>query len=405
MKKRMTIFDTTLRDGEQAPGFSMNLEEKLRLALQLENLGVDVIEAGFPIASDGDFESVRAISDRIKKCRVAGLCRTKKLDIDRAWQALKGAKRPRIHTFIATSDIHLKHKLKKTRTEALNAAVWAVKYAAGFCENVEFSAEDASRSDPEFLYEIFFEVIEAGAKVINVPDTVGYSLPWEFGELIRNIRQNVPNIDKVVLSVHCHNDLGLAVANSLSAIKNGATQIECTINGIGERAGNAALEEIVMGLKTRKRDFYGDTKIKTMEIYPTSQLLTQLTGNGVQLNKPIVGGNAFAHEAGIHQDGVLKNPVTYEIMTPQSVGIPSNKLVMGKHSGRSALNFRLKELDFNLSKSELELIYQKFTELADNKKVILNEDLIELTYRNIKKYTEPKTERFFHKPVREEARI
>ncbi len=386
MEKRIVIFDTTLRDGEQAPGFSMNLDEKLRLALRLELLHVDIIEAGFPIASEGDFQAVREIARQITTCKVAGLCRAKVEDIDRAWAALQFARFPRIHTFIATSDIHLKYKLKKNRAEVLADAIWAVRYAKSFCDDVEFSAEDASRSDPEYLYEIFTAVIEAGATVINVPDTVGYALPWEFGKLIAKIKQHVPGIDRISLSVHCHNDLGLAVANSLSAIKNGADQVECTINGIGERAGNASLEEIVMNLKTRNQDFNKDTNINTTEIYLTSQLLTEITGIAVQPNKPIVGQNAFAHEAGIHQDGVLKNPMTYEILTPQSVGIPSNQLVMGKHSGRNALNHRLQELGFNLSKDTLQRVYLEFTRLADRKKVILNEDLISLASQETSEY-------------------
>ncbi|MFQ5866113.1 MAG: 2-isopropylmalate synthase [bacterium] len=383
MEKRVMIFDTTLRDGEQAPGFSMNLEEKIRLAEQIKRVQVDIIEAGFPIASEGDFVAVREVAKRIKTCTVAGLCRTKKEDIDRAWEALKYATHPRIHTFIATSDIHLKYKLKKTRTEVLRDAVWSVQYSRSLCGDVEFSAEDASRSDPEFLFDIFSAVIEAGATVLNVPDTVGYSIPWEFGDLINQIRERVPRINEVVLSVHCHNDLGLAVANSLSAVMSGARQVECTINGIGERAGNASLEEIVMALKSRQTSFEIDTRVRTTEIYPTSQLLADITGIGVQPNKAIVGQNAFAHEAGIHQDGVLKNPMTYEIMTPQSVGIPSNKLVLGKHSGRNALNNRLKELGFDLTRDELNEVYKAFIRLADQKKVVLDEELIAIAAKKV----------------------
>lgn len=375
MENRVQIFDTTLRDGEQSPGFSMNLDEKIQMALQLERLQVDVIEAGFPIASDGDFYAVREIAKRVRTSSVAGLCRTKKQDIDRAWEALQHAERPRIHVFIATSDIHLKYKLKKTREEAKADAVQAVKYAREFCDDVEFSAEDASRSDREFLYEVFEAVIDAGATVINVPDTVGYSVPWEFGDLIKGIKENVPNIDQVVLSVHCHNDLGVAVANSLMAIRNGAQQIECTINGIGERAGNASLEEIVMAIRTRQEQFDMDTRIKTEEIHSASQLLAEITGHGVQLNKAIVGENAFAHEAGIHQDGVLKNPMTYEIMTPQSVGIPNNKIVLGKHSGRHALKNRLEEMGFELEKARIDEIYRRFIQLADEKKIVRNEEI------------------------------
>ena len=376
MEKRIKIFDTTLRDGEQAPGFSMNLEEKLRLALQLEKLGVDVIEGGFPIASNGDFEAVKEIAESISDCQVAGLCRTKFMDIDRAGEALKNAIYPRIHTFIATSDIHLKYKLKKTRLEALNDAVKAVKHARSFCQDVEFSAEDASRSDPEYLCDIFTAVIEAGATVINVPDTVGYSLPWEFGQLIAKIKQDVNGIKNVTISVHCHNDLGLAVANSLAAIENGARQVECTINGIGERAGNAALEEIVMALQTRHDHLGLSTNVNTKEIYRSSKLLSLLTGMTVQRNKAIVGANAFAHEAGIHQHGMLNNSMTYEIMTPESVGVPQSTLVLGKHSGRHALAKRYQELGFSLIESELNTAYLSFTKLADKKKDIYDADLI-----------------------------
>lgn len=376
MENRITIFDTTLRDGEQSPGYSMNKDEKLRLALQLERLQVDVIEAGFPIASEGDFDTVREIGKQIKTSRVAALCRTRKEDIDRAADSLEFAAKPRIHTFIATSDIHMKYKLQQSRQEVLESAVNAVEYASSLCEEVEFSAEDASRSDPEFLYKIFTAVIEAGADIINVPDTVGYALPSEFGQLIRNIREEVPNIEEAVLSVHCHNDLGLAVANSLEAMKNGAEQIECTINGIGERAGNASLEEIAMVIATRQNDFSQTTNIKTEEIYATSQLLTEITGNGVQPNKAIVGANAFAHEAGIHQHGVLKNPMTYEIMTPQSVGLTANKIVLGKHSGRFALDKKLQKLGYSLAKEELNTIYLQFTRLADEKKIVSDDDLL-----------------------------
>jgi 2-isopropylmalate synthase len=378
MTDRLIIFDTTLRDGEQSPGFSMNLPEKIRMAEQLEKLNVDIIEAGFPIASDGDFESVREVSRRVKKCKVAGLCRTKALDIDRAWEALKEAKNPLIHTFIATSDIHLKYKLRKSRAEALKDAVWAVKHSKAYCDDVEFSAEDASRSDPAFLIEIFSAVIEAGATIINIPDTVGYSLPWEYAELITTLKEKVAGIDDVVVSVHCHNDLGLAVANSLFAVLHGARQIECTINGIGERAGNAAMEEIVMTVRTRQAGFSCDTRIETGELFPASQLLEEITGNGVQPNKAVVGRNAFAHEAGIHQDGVLKNALCYEIMTPQSVGVPSNKLVLGKHSGRNALRVRLHELGLKINDAHIDDVYKKFIDLADAKKVVLDEDLREI---------------------------
>ncbi len=378
MENQISIFDTTLRDGEQSPGFSMNQDEKLRLALQLERLQADVIEAGFPIASEGDFRTVRKISEHIKRSTVAALCRTRKKDIERAAEAVGPAAKPRIHTFIATSDIHMKYKLKKNREEVLESAVGAVEHARKYCDEVEFSAEDASRSDPEFLYDIFTAVIEAGAKIINVPDTVGYAMPWEYGELIRKIRENVPNIDQAILSVHCHNDLGVAVANSLFAIQNGAQQIECTINGIGERAGNASLEEIVMAIATRKNIIGKETNIVTDQIVPTSKLLTEITGNQVQPNKAIVGENAFAHEAGIHQHGVLNNPMTYEIMTPESVGLTGNKIVLGKHSGRFALNKKLQKLGYTLGKDELNQIYVKFTNLADEKKTIKEQELLAL---------------------------
>ena len=375
MKKRIQFFDTTLRDGEQSPGFSMNLTEKLRMAEQLELLGVDVIEAGFPIASQGDFEAVKAIAKRIVNCQVAGLSRIKPDDISRAWEAIQYAKMPRIHTFVATSDIHLKYKLNKSREEVLEEAIKGVAYARTLCPVVEFSAEDASRSDWDYLCEVFESVIAAGATIINVPDTVGYAVPDEFGSLIRYIRKNVSNINDAVISVHCHNDLGLAVANSLVAIQNGAEQVECTINGIGERAGNASLEELVMALTVRQTAFNTETDINTQQLYPTSSLLAEITGIDVQPNKAIVGSNAFAHEAGIHQDGVIKNPLTYEIMTPESVGVPCNSIVLGKHSGRKALTQRLNSLGYNLTTTEINTIYLQFTNLADRKKQILDEDL------------------------------
>jgi 2-isopropylmalate synthase len=375
MENQINIFDTTLRDGEQSPGFSMNKSEKLKMALQLERLNVDVMEAGFPIASDGDYETVKEIGKKIKNSTVAALARTATMDIERAASALEHAARPRIHTFIATSDIHMKFKLKKSREEVIEAAIKAVELACSYYDDVEFSAEDASRSDPEFLYEIFENVIDAGANVINVPDTVGYALPWEYGQLIANIRKNVPNIDKAVISVHCHNDLGLAVANSLEAIRNGAQQVECTINGIGERAGNASLEELVMAIATRQNDFRQSTNIKTEEICASSQLLADITGHGVQPNKAIVGANAFAHEAGIHQHGVLNNPLTYEIMTPESVGLSCNRIVLGKHSGRFALGKKLESLGYKLTKEELNQVYLLFTTLADEKKVVDENDL------------------------------
>lgn len=374
-KKFIKIFDTTLRDGEQSPGASMNIDEKVRVAKQLEKLGVDVIEAGFPIASDGDFEAVRRIAKTVTRCEVAGLARANEKDIDRAWEALKLAKKPRIHTFIATSDIHLKFKLKKSREEVLEAAVKAVKHACKYTENVEFSAEDAVRSDPGYLAKVVAAVISAGAKTVNIPDTVGYAIPSEFGNLIKHLKENVPNVGKAVISVHCHNDLGLAVANSLAAIQNGAGQVECTINGIGERAGNASLEEIVMALKTRKVLFGFDTGIVTEQLYSTSRLVSHITGIVVQPNKAVVGANAFAHEAGIHQDGMLKEKATYEIMTPESVGVSQSAIVIGKHSGRHAFKARLKELGYDLSEKDLELAFERFKKLADQKKEIFDEDL------------------------------
>ena len=377
MSKKVLIFDTTLRDGEQCPGASMNIEEKILLAKQLEKLKCDVIEAGFPISSEGDFEAVRRIADSVRTVSIAALARANKLDIDRAWDAIRGASKPIIHTFIATSDIHLKHKLKKTRAEVLQEAAEAVRYAKSLCGKVEFSAEDASRTELEYLCQVVEAAIGAGADVINIPDTVGYAIPSEFGERIRALCERVPNIDKAILSVHCHNDLGLAVANSLAAILNGARQVECTINGIGERAGNTSLEEIVMALRTRK-DYFGDfeTGIETQEIYPASSLLTNLTGMIVQPNKAIVGRNAFAHEAGIHQDGVIKEKTTYEIMLPETVGIKENVLVMGKHSGRHALQLKYRDLGLTLSKEELEKAYVLFKKVADKKKEVFDDDLV-----------------------------
>jgi 2-isopropylmalate synthase len=369
------IFDTTLRDGEQSPGFSLNLDEKVEMAAQLERLGVDIIEAGFPIASEGDFEAVRAVASQARRCAVAGLARATRGDIDRAWEALQHAKHPVIHTFIATSDIHLTHKLRKSREQVLQEAAEAVRYARTLCDEVEFSAEDATRTDPDYLCQVVQAAIEAGARTINIPDTVGYSVPDEYAGIIRNLRKRVAGIDQVILSVHCHNDLGLAVANSLAAVREGARQIECTINGIGERAGNASVEELVMIFRTRPA-LGLDTRVHAQEIYKTSRLLCNLTGTFVQPNKAIVGRNAFAHEAGIHQDGVLKNPLTYEIMTPQSVGLKENTLVLGKHSGRHALAAKFKELGYVLGKEELEKAYVLFCKVADRKKQIYEEDLI-----------------------------
>jgi 2-isopropylmalate synthase len=375
MSDRIIIFDTTLRDGEQSPGASMNLDEKIRVAKQLERLNVDVIEAGFPIASEGDFEAVQAVAAVLKKSEVAGLCRASKKDIDRAWEALKGARKPRIHTFIATSDIHVKLKLQKTHDQVRKAAVDAVLHAAAYTPNVEFSAEDAARSDISYLCEVIGAVIEAGAKTVNIPDTVGYAIPDEFGGMIATIRERVGNIDEAVLSVHCHNDLGLAVANSLAAVQAGARQVECTINGIGERAGNASLEEIVMAIRTRRDHMDVQTSIKAEEIYRASKLVSGITGILVQPNKAIVGANAFAHEAGIHQDGMLKEKTTYEIMTPESVGIKESTLVLGKHSGRHAFRKRLEELQIELTDEQMERAFVSFKSLADKKKTVYDEDI------------------------------
>lgn len=376
MDNRIIVFDTTLRDGEQSPGCSMNVEEKVRMARQLERLRVDIIEAGFPIASTGDFEAVRQIASVVEHCGVAGLSRAVSPDIDRTWEAIKAAKKPRIHTFIATSDIHLAHKLKKTRNQVLEDAIQAVRHARSLCQDVEFSCEDASRSDIGFLCEVAAGVIEAGATVLNLPDTVGYAVPAEYGAMFRTILERVPGASKVVLSAHCHNDLGMAVANSLAAVENGVRQIECTVNGIGERAGNAALEEIALAIKVRSERLGAHTGIVTEEIYRTSKLLTSLTGMLVQRNKAIVGANAFAHEAGIHQDGMLKSAITYEIMTPQSVGIKHSTLVLGKHSGRHALKKRYEELGFDLTPDELEQAYHEFCTVADQKKEVFDEELI-----------------------------
>jgi len=375
MEDRVLVFDTTLRDGEQSPGCSMNFEEKIRMARQIQLLCVDVIEAGFPISSFGDFESVRLIAEKIKTCTVAALARAVKPDIDRAWEAIREASKPRIHIFIATSDLHLKYKLKKSREQVLQDAIWAVQYAKSLCEDVEFSCEDASRSDVNYLCEIVEATIKAGATTINLPDTVGYAIPDEYGAMFRMIRERVPNIGSAILSSHCHNDLGLAVANSIAAIQNGARQIECTLNGIGERAGNASLEEIVMAIETRHEKLGLKTNVDAEEIYKSSKLLSSLTGMMVQRNKAIVGANAFAHEAGIHQDGMLKSPLTYEIMTPQSVGIKHSMLVLGKHSGRHALKQRYADLGYQLTDEELQHAYQLFCSIADQKKEIFDEDL------------------------------
>ncbi|MCR4436746.1 MAG: 2-isopropylmalate synthase [Clostridiales bacterium] len=375
MPAQVKIFDTTLRDGEQTPGVNLNIQEKLEIARQLARMRVDVIEAGFAIASPGDFEAVKAIAENVKGVTVASLCRAVEKDIDRAWEAVRYAERPRIHTFIATSDIHMQYKLKMSEEEVFQRAVGMVKYAKKFCEDVEFSAEDASRSKPEFLYRILEGVIKAGATVVNIPDTVGYSTPEEFGRLIRNIRENVDGIHKVEISVHCHNDLGMATANTLSALLNGAVQLECTVNGLGERAGNAALEEIIMAIGTRK-DFFGiGHNIDTTQIYRTSKLVSSLTGVNVQPNKAVVGANAFAHESGIHQHGVMSEKSTYEIMTPESIGLGQNRMVLGKLSGRHAFEEKLKELGYSLAPEEIQKAFEKFKDLADKKKVVLDRDI------------------------------
>src|SRR5256885_16426546 len=376
--ERITVFDTTLRDGEQSPGCSMNVQEKLRLAHQLDRLGVDVIEAGFPIASEGDFAAVQAIAAVIRRPIIAGLARACTQDIERAWQALKGEAHPRIHVYPAPSEIHLQYKLKITRQKCLEQARNSVRLAKSLCADVEFSPEDATGTDPEFLFQILTAVVEAGATTLNIPDTVGYTMPAEFAALIHAIRQRVKGIENVTISAHCHNDLGLAVANSLAAVEAGARQVECTINGIGERAGNASLEEVVMALNVRADRLPFKSGIDTRNLYSTSQLLSQIIGFGVQPNKAIVGRNAFAHEAGIHQHGVISNPLCYEIMTPESVGVPANELVLGKQSGRHALALRFGELGYTLTREELDSAYHRFTDLADRKKRIYDQDLIAL---------------------------
>jgi len=377
-RARITIFDTTLRDGEQSPGCSMNQQEKLRLAQQLDRLGVDVIEAGFPIASDGDFESVKAIAGVVRRPIIAGLARACRPDIERAWEALQGAARPRIHVFLATSDIHLKYKLRITRDECVQQAQDAMDFAKSLCNDVEFSPEDATRTDTDFLCRVLDAVVEAGATTLNIPDTVGYTVPAEFGELITAIRQRVKGIENVTISAHCHNDLGMAVANALAAVAAGARQVECTINGIGERAGNASLEEIVMAMRVRPDRFAYETGVVGEQIFAASQMLSEITGVPVQPNKAIIGRNAFAHEAGIHQDGILKNPLTYEIMTPKSVGVPDSRLVLGKHSGRHALSIRCDQLGYQFDRRGLDDIYRRFVRLADKIKHVEDHHLLEL---------------------------
>jgi 2-isopropylmalate synthase len=373
---RVYIFDTTLRDGEQSPGCSMTVAEKVRMAAKLVDLGVDILEAGFPIASDGDFEAVDAVSREFPWVQVAALARATRLDVERAAESLKHAKRPRIHTFIATSDIHLKYKLKKSRQQVLDDAVAAVELARSYVEDVEFSAEDATRTDWDYLEDVSKAVVAAGARTVNLPDTVGYSVPSEYAELIGRMSRALG--DSAIVSVHCHDDLGLAVANSIAAVEAGARQIECTVNGIGERAGNCSLEEIVMAFRTRQDRLPFETKIVTEQLYPASQLLTSIITFGPQPNKAIVGENAFAHEAGIHQDGYLKEKSTYEIIDPKSVGVPEGRLVLGKHSGRHALSKRCQDLGYELTKEQLDLLYRHFIALADRKKGVRNDEIISL---------------------------
>ncbi|MFQ5662752.1 MAG: 2-isopropylmalate synthase [Terriglobia bacterium] len=375
------IFDTTLRDGEQSPGFSMTVGEKQRLAWQVEQLGVDVIEAGFPIASQGDLEAVRAVGRQIQRCRVAALARAKQEDIDAALQALEPAAKPRLHIFLASSDLHLHYKLRISRAEARDAVVRMVSYGRQRCPEVEFSAEDASRTDIDFLCDIMTAAADAGATILNIPDTVGYAVPEEYANLFHRLRRRLGATNGITLSAHCHNDLGLAVANSLAAVQAGARQLECTINGIGERAGNASLEEIVVALAVRQANFGVRTNIHLEQIYASSRLLSEITGVAVPPNKAVVGANAFAHEAGIHQDGVIKNPLTYEIITPETVGVAARRIVVGKHSGRNAVRIRLKELGYEVTRDELADCYQQVVALADRKKQVSNRDLLAIVHK------------------------
>ena len=375
MPEKISIFDTTLRDGEQAPGAGLNPKQKLEIALQLERLKVDAIEAGFPISSPGDFEAVELVAREVRTAEVVGLARCTKQDIDSAARALRPARHPRVHVFLATSAIHRRYKLRKAKEEIIRIASEMVRYARRKCDNVEFSPEDASRTEPDFLCRVVEEVIRAGARVVNIPDTVGYAVPSEFGGLIAELRNRVPNIDHAVLSVHCHNDLGLATANSIAAVEAGARQVECTINGLGERAGNASLEEVVMAIKTRRDLLDFRTTVVARQIYKTSRLVSSLTGMRIQQNKAIVGGNAFRHEAGIHQDGMLKERSTYEIMRAEDVGWRESSLVLGKHSGRHALKKRLEELGHKLTREELERAFERFKQLADKKKEVFDDDL------------------------------
>ena len=377
-RPRVIVFDTTLRDGEQSPGCSMNVQEKLRLAQQLDRLGVDVIEAGFPIASDGDFEAVQSIAASVRRPIIAALARARKEDIDRAWQAVEEAAHPRIHVFLATSDIHLKYKLRISREECLAQTRTSVAHAKSLCYDIEFSPEDATRTDPDFLCQVVEAAIAAGATTVNIPDTVGYSMPEEYAQLLRTLRERAAGIENVVISTHCHNDLGLAVANSLAGVQAGARQVECTINGIGERAGNASLEEIVMAMRVRPDRYPYESGVASEHLVPSSQMLAEITRVPVQPNKAITGRNAFAHEAGIHQDGILKNPLTYEIMTPQSVGVPDSRLVLGKHSGRHALALRCEQLGHQFERRELDEVYRRFVVLADRIKKVQDSHLLEL---------------------------
>ncbi len=386
--RMIRIFDTTLRDGEQSPGASMNIQEKLTVAKQLARLGVDVIEAGFAFSSPGDFEAIKTIGNEVRGPVICSLARAREQDIKTAWEALKDAPKRRIHTFHSTSDIHLKHQFRVSREEALKRSVEMVKLARSLVEDVEFSPMDATRTDIGYLCEVVEAVIEAGAATVNIPDTVGYSIPVEFGAMIKTIHERVKNIKKAVIAVHCHNDLGLATANSLAAVLNGAGQIECTINGIGERAGNCSMEEVVMALRTRRDLFNADTKINTEEIMRSSRIVTKITGISVQPNKAIVGANAFAHESGIHQDGLLKEKSTYEIIRPESIGLHSAKLVLGKHSGRHAFKTRLKELGYVLADEELNRTFERFKKLADQKKDIFDEDIEALISEDVTKVPE-----------------
>ena len=385
---RVIIFDTTLRDGEQAAGGTLNVQEKLEIAKQLERLNVDVIEAGFPISSPGDFEAVRLIAKEVHTPIICALARAVPEDIDRAWEAVREAKHPRIHVFLSSSDIHLGYQLKKSREEVLHTAQEMVARAKKYTDDIEFSPMDASRTEPKYIFQILEAVIDAGATTVNIPDTVGYAIPDEFGNLIEGILKQVPNINKAIVSVHCHDDLGLAVANSLESVKRGARQVECTINGIGERAGNASLEEIVMAINTRKDFFNLTTNVNTTQIYKASRLVSELTGFVVQPNKAIVGANAFRHESGIHQDGVIKVPITYEIMRPKTVGIPASSLVLGKLSGRHAFKERLAELGYSLSEADLDRAFSAFKELADKKKGITDRDIESLIAEELRTVSE-----------------